>query len=98
MFWSALSHLVALLLDLLAARRQPTCAKDLEIVLLRHQLRVLQRRQPRPSLARWEQLTLALLATKLRRLSAGARRHWARNLILVTPETVLKWHRDLVCR
>ena len=89
MVWSAVASLVTVILDLLTARRQPACAKDLEIAVLRHQLRVLQRRQPRPRLTRWEQLTLALLATKLRRLTAGARRHWARNLILVTPETVL---------
>ena len=36
MFWSALAHLVALLLDLSTARRQPACAKDLAIAVLRH--------------------------------------------------------------
>ncbi|CAA9235554.1 MAG: hypothetical protein AVDCRST_MAG77-1233 [uncultured Chloroflexi bacterium] len=98
MFWSAFEQLVALLLDLVTARRQSDCGKDLEIVLLRHQLRVLQRRQPRPRLARWERLTLALLATKLRRMTAGAGQRWTRSLVLVTPETVLTWHRDLVRR
>jgi putative transposase len=98
MFWSALAQLVALLLDLLTARRQPACAKDLEIAVLRHQLRVLLRRQPAPRLSRWEQLMLALLVTKLRHLPAVARQHWARSVVLVTPETVLRWHRDLVRR
>jgi hypothetical protein len=87
-----------LLLDLLTARRRPESAKDLEIAVLRHQLRMLERRQPQPRLARWEQLTLALLVTKLRRLTAGARQRWSRSLVLVTPETVLRWHRDLVRR
>ena len=68
MFWSALAHLLALLLDLSTARRQPASAKDLEIAVLRHQLRVALRRQPRPRLTRWEQLTLALLVAKLRHL------------------------------
>ena len=98
MFWSAIAHLVALLLDPLAVRRQAEGAKDREIVVLRHRLRVLQRRQPRPRLARWVRLTLALLATKLRRLTAGARRRWSRSPVLVTPGTVLRWHRDPVRR
>src|SRR4051794_7813354 len=96
MFWSALAHLVVLLLDLLTARRQPACAKDLEIAVLRHQLRVALRRQPQPRLSRWEQLTLALLVTRLRNLPGVARRRWSRSVLLVTPETVLRWHRDLV--
>src|SRR5690349_883170 len=98
MFWSALAHLVALLLDLLTARQQVEGAKDLEIVVLRHRLRVLERRQPRPRIARWGRLTLALLATKLRRLPAGTRGHWPRSLVLVTPGMVLRWHRELVRR
>ncbi|HET6346906.1 MAG TPA: IS3 family transposase, partial [Myxococcota bacterium] len=98
MFWSAMAHLVSLLLDLIAVRRQPDVAKDLEILLLRHQLRVLQLRLPQPCLARWERLTLALLAAKLRRLTAEARQRWPRSLVLVTPETAMRWHRDLVRR
>jgi hypothetical protein len=73
MFWSTIAQLVAPLLDVLTARRQAEDAKDLEIVVLRHQLRVPERRQPRPRLTRWERLTLALLVTKLRRVTAGAR-------------------------
>jgi hypothetical protein len=98
MFWSAVAQLAALLLDLFTARRQPGRAKDLEIAVLRHQLRMLERRQPRPRLTRWEKLTLTLLATKLRRSTADAGRHWSRSLLLVTPETVLRWHRELVRR
>jgi hypothetical protein len=98
MFWSAIAQLVALLLDLITVRRQAEGAKDLEIVVLRHQLRVLERRRPRSRLSRWEQLTLALLVTKLRRLTRDGRQHWSRSLVLITPETVLRWHRDLVRR
>ncbi len=98
MFWSALAQLVAVLLDVLIARRQPESAKDLEIVVLRHQLRMLERRLPRPRLSRWERLTLALLATTLRHLTSDARQRLSRCLVLVNPETVLRWHRDLVRR
>lgn len=83
---------------LFTARRQPEGAKDLEIALLRHQLRVLQRCGPRPRLVPWERLTLALLAAPLRRISAEACGRWARIVLLVTPETVLRWHRGLVRR
>ena len=48
MFRSVLAHLAALLLDLLTARRQPEGAKDREIAVLRHQLRMRERRRPRP--------------------------------------------------
>jgi hypothetical protein len=53
MFWSALAHLVALLLDLLTVRRQPACAKDREIAVLRHQLRVALLCWPRSLSAAW---------------------------------------------
>ncbi len=98
MVWSALASLVAVILDLLTARPQSEGAKDLEIVVLRHQLRMLERRQPRLRLSRWERLTLALLVAKLQRLTAGGCQRWSRSLVLVVPETVLRWHRDLVRR
>jgi putative transposase len=90
--------LVALRIDLITARHRANCAKDLEIAVLQHQLRVLERRRPRPRLARWERLTLALLVAKLRGVTAGGHQPWSRSLLLVTPETVLRWHRDLVRR
>lgn len=40
------AHLCSLLLTVLTARRRSAAAKDLEILALRHQLAVLQRRQP----------------------------------------------------
>src|SRR5437763_1880201 len=98
MYWSAITQLVAVLLDVFMARRQPACAKDLEIAVLRHQLRMLERRRRRPRLSRWERLTLALLATKLRHLTSDARERLSRCLVLVDPATVLRWHRDLVRR
>src|SRR5437764_420895 len=73
--------------------------KDLEILLLRHQLRVLQRERPRPPrLSRWEKLALAVLAAKLAHLATGPRARLDQVLLLVKPETVLAWHRALVRR
>ena len=64
-----------------------------EILLLRHQLAVLQRRQPgRPKL-NWADR--ALLATLLG-VIPKARRHGLR--LLVAPDTILRWHRDIIRR
>src|SRR6185312_2303837 len=64
-----------------------------EILILRHQLAVLQRRQPRRPNVNWADR--ALLATLLG-VIPRARRHGLR--LLVTPETILRWHRDIVRR
>src|SRR5215211_2407703 len=72
MVWCVLAHVFAILVDLIAMGRRSADEKDLEIVLLRHELRLLQRRQPAPPrLARWEQLPLAVLAAKLAGAVAG---------------------------
>ena len=74
------------------SRREETW-KAAEILLLRHQLTVLQRHQPcRPKLT-WADR--ALLATLLSAIPK-ARREGLR--LLVTPDTILRWHRDIVRR
>jgi hypothetical protein len=99
MVWSCCLHLLALLLDLIAARRHGDRAKDLEIALLRQQVLLLQReqRQP-PHLSRWDRLVLALLAHRLSTAAHLARRGWHHSLLLFTPATLLRWHRELVRR
>jgi putative transposase len=68
--------------------------KTAEILLLRHQLAVLQRRQPRrPDLDWADRALLAALLSVIPKV----RRHGLR--LLVTPETILRWHRGIVrCR
>ncbi len=97
MLWSVFTHLAGFLVDLAVGARRAEQAKDLEIALRRHQLRLLQRRSPgRPRLARWEKLTFAVLAAKRSRLTSGPRAQLARAVLLVQPATVLQWHRELV--
>src|SRR5438477_5109739 len=74
------------------ARHEETW-KTAEILILRHQLAVLQRRQPRRPRLDWADR--ALLATLLA-VIPKARRHGLR--LLVTPDTILRWHRDIVRR
>lgn len=66
--------------------------KDAEILALRHQLAVLQRQIDKPSLT-WPDR--ALLAALLHRLPRGQLR---RLQLIVSPDTLLRWHRDLLRR
>ena len=74
------------------SRREETW-KTAEILILRHQLAVLQRRQPRRPKLNWADR--ALLAALLS-VIPNARRHGLR--LLVTPDTILRWHRDIIRR
>jgi putative transposase len=97
--WFVLAHLVALLVDLVSVRRRyPDRDKDLQILLLQHQVRLLQRQRPQPRLTRWEKLTFGVLTSQLAQLTAGPRSRLDRYVLLFKPDTVLKWHRELVRR
>jgi hypothetical protein len=77
MIYRVLAYLLSLLLDFATLGRRDVRERELEILLLRHQLRILHRtqaRRVRPS--RWEKLTLAVLAAKLRQHTQGARAAW----------------------
>jgi hypothetical protein len=65
-------------------------AKDAEILLLRHQLAVLRRQAGRPRLTWADRVVMSALALRL----PPARRAG----LLVTPGTILRWHRRLVAR
>jgi putative transposase len=98
-FWFMLAHFVAFLVDLFSARRADDRDKDVQILVLRHQVRLLQRQCPRPPrLTRGEKLTLAVLTAALARLTAGPRHQLDRYVLLFKPDTILKWHRELIRR
>src|ERR1039458_7448498 len=86
---------VFLLITRLAAwprlsRREETW-KTAEILILRHQLAVLQRRQPRrPKLNGADRALIAALLGVIPK----ARRYGLR--LLVTPDTIVRWHRDII--
>jgi putative transposase len=75
-------------IQLLVLLARGDAAKDLEILVLRHQLTVLRRQTPR---LRLEPADRALLAAVSRVLP---RARWS--CFLVRPETLLRWHRRLV--
>src|SRR3954470_17809906 len=65
-------------------------AKDVEIAVLRHQLVMVRRQVARPRYQSADRLVLAMLARLL------PRDRWP--VFLVTPATLLRWHRELVAR
>jgi putative transposase len=69
-------------------------AKDVEILTLRHKITVLQR-QLGPDKARFQPADRALLAALLHRLPRSMLRELR---LLVRPDTVLRWHRNLLAR
>jgi putative transposase len=73
--------------------RRPLMWKDAEILLLRHQLAVLQRQRARPRLTWTDRALFAALLTLIPHARHGALR------LFITPGTILRWHRDIVrCR
>jgi transposase InsO family protein len=90
MFLSFLYFVFCGMLRLLAGGRRSEFAKDVELLVLRHQLAVLRRQQPRPSFGAADRAFLAALTRSL-----PPRR---RQGMLVTPQTLLRWHREIVRR
>jgi len=78
------------LLSWLALLARSDASKNAEILTLRHEVAVLRRTNPRPTLTRLDRAVLnalsRLLPTPLRRLR------------LVSPRTLLRWHHQLVGR
>src|SRR6476646_5296836 len=65
-------------------------SKELELLLLRHELSILRRQARRPQLAESDRQVLAALSRVM------PRRSW--QAFLVTPETLLRWHRRIIAR
>jgi transposase InsO family protein len=78
------------LLQLAVLRVRSNEFKDLEIVVLRHELAILRRRSRRPAMSWTDRFCLAAASRVL------SRAQW--RAFMVTPATLLRWHRRLVAK
>jgi putative transposase len=90
MVWSFVYLALRRLLELMVLCWRSTDAKEVEILVLRHQLAILRRQHPRPRLQPQDRALLAALSRLL------PRPRWS--IFVVTPETLLRWHRRVVRR
>jgi hypothetical protein len=81
---------VCRLLGLLVLFARGDASKDVEILVLRHELSILRRQVPRPAFTPRDRLLLTALSRIL------PRRSW--HVLLVRLETLLRWHRRLVAK
>jgi transposase InsO family protein len=88
--WSVVYLVVCRLFALVVLCFRSSASKELEIVVLRHELSILRRQAKRPQLREADRVLLAALSRVL------PRRSWS--VFLVSPRTLLRWHQRLVAR
>ncbi len=84
------SLIYVLVRRILGTRRGQDEGRDIELLVLRHQVKVLQRQVKRPRLRRLDRILLAAAS------KAMPRNRWPS--FIVKPETLLRWHRELIRR
>jgi hypothetical protein len=99
MVYGSFLHIPTFFLDLFTNMRIKESIKDLEIVILRQQVRILQRKvKTHPQISDPERMILTTLANKLCQFSEDARQNLQQVLLIFKPDTVLGWHRNLIRR
>jgi putative transposase len=87
------------LMDVLAVSRLSDEEKELEILLSRQQLRIVERKQERgPQIPLWQKAPLAMLAVRLKERARNGRVALEASVRLFKPATVIGWHRAIVRR
>jgi putative transposase len=90
LLWSFAYLIVRNLFALVWLLGRPRRSKELEILVLRHELAILRRQASRPKLTRADRTLLASLSRSLPQTA------WA--TFSFKPETLLRWHRELIAR
>lgn len=99
MLWFLLTRCFSILLQLLLLSRQTDRIKDLQILLLRHQLDIAQLKFDKPLRpSRTEKFLLALLTVKFKQMTRLPVNKLQDVILIFQPTTVLQWHREMVRR
>jgi putative transposase len=88
--WALVYLAIRRVLSLMVLVLRSNESREIEILVLRHELEILRRQQPRPRLESADRAWLAALSRYL------PRKRWS--AFSVRPETLLRWHRHLVAR
>lgn len=97
MGWFILANIFSALLTLIRISFRSDPEKDLEILILRQQLHILQRKRNqtvKPD--RVDKMILGVFAAKLKLISEKPVASMRTVIRIFQPETVLRWHRELV--
>jgi hypothetical protein len=99
MFFRIVLFIWESVLDVAAVCRLTEGERDLEILLLRQQLRIVERKQERgPQIPRWQKVPLAVVAVRLKQKARHSRQALEDSIRLFKPATVIGWHREAVRR
>lgn len=99
MRWFIFAHCFSLLLQAVLLRHQSDPVKDLQILALRLQLDIVQRKLDKLlRVSRAEELCLVLLTVHLKRIAGNSARELRDMFRIFQPETVLNWRRELMRR
>ncbi len=99
MMWYVIMQILSTALECIWLWHKTDREKDLEILLLRRQLEIVDRARDQPwRVSRAEKLTLAVLAAKLKSVTGWPVKQFGNVLRIFQPETVFRWHRELVRR
>lgn len=90
MVWSFVYFVARNLFALVWLLARPRPSKELEVLVLRHELAILRRQAPRAKLTRADRALLAMLSRSLPRAAWVA--------FSFKPETLFRWHRQLIAR
>jgi putative transposase len=97
MRWYILANIFKVFLTLFRLGFHSDQEKDLEILLLRHQLNILERKRNQIVRAdRVDRMLLSVLADRLKLISGRSTSKLSDIIRIFQPETVLRWHRELV--
>jgi len=94
MFWLGLMYVCSTLIDWIRIGRLWEQKKDLEILILRQQLALVERKLDKPlRVPRIERLILAIAATKFKSITHRTIAQLGEVIRVFEPDTIVVWHR-----